>query len=295
MSTHARTDGDPSRLKEKATHGDALFPIQYYSTSLLPTCPEVPLHWHPEMELTLVTGGRAGYAIDFQDYQAAEGDILCIQPNLLHSARIERQGFLQTDSFVFHLNLLGGSSADQCSLRYFNPIMEGSLKLPRFISQNDALYPDIKAHFGLLTACYREKTPGYELETKSLLFHLLRTIIASPGTYRTDFPDRHSERLRLVFQYLHSHYAEPVTAADAAALCHVTVSHFMHYFRQKTGFTFNQYLNQYRLNQSALLLKNGSPVAEAAFACGFNSLPYFYKRFREYYHMTPRDFQKSGN
>lgn len=52
--------------------------------------------------------------------------------------------------------------------------------------------------------------------------------------------------------------------------------------------------NQYRLNPSALLLKNGLPAAGAAFARGFNCLPCFYKRFREYCHMTPQDFQKNG-
>ncbi|WP_416389478.1 helix-turn-helix domain-containing protein [Otoolea muris] len=65
-------------------------------------------------------------------------------------------------------------------------------------------------------------------------------------------------------------------------------------FREKTGFTFNRYLNPYRLNPSALLLKNSLPAAGAAFARGFNSLPCFYKRFREYCHMTPQDFQKNG-
>lgn len=137
--------------------------------------------------------------------------------------------------------------------------------------------------------------PGYELEIKALLFHLLFIIITSPDTYHSKSGDFHSERMKRVFNYLHSHYTEDISIETVSEICHITPSHFMHYFKEKSGTTFNQYLNQYRLNQSALLLTQGAPVAEAAFACGFNNLPYFYKRFREYYHMTPREFQSRQN
>lgn len=282
-----------AELKESARHGDILFPIKHYSTSLIPIYPEVSIHWHPEMELTMIADGSADYSIDFQDYHVSKGDFICIQPNLLHSARIMPQGFLLSDSFVFHLNLLGNSSADLCTLRYFTPIMEGSLKLPHVIPTDHTIYPELKKFFERLTVCYREERSGYELEIKALLFHLLGILLTCPETHHTDSANVHSERLKRVFNYIHEHYSENITVEDAAKVCHITPSHFMHYFKEKSGTTFSRYLNQYRLNQAALSITQGIPVAEASFACGFNNLPYFYKRFREYYHMTPHEFQKS--
>ncbi len=291
MRTGTFLQWDESQLREKAQHGDILFPFKHYFTTLQPLYPEVPIHWHPEMELTMIADGTAGYSIDLCDYQVSKGDLICIQPNLLHSARIAPKGSLSSDSFVFHLNLLGNSSADLCVLRYFTPITEGTLKLPHVIRQNDAIYPELKKYFELLTRCSSQKAPGYELETKAMLLHLLRIIITGTGTHRTAADNVHSRRLKTVFNYVHAHYAEEITVEDAARLCGITPSHFMHYFKEKSGTTFSQYLNQYRLNQSALLLTQGVPAAEAAFSCGFNNLPYFYKRFREYFHMTPRQFQ----
>lgn len=295
MTKETLLQRDKSQLKEKARHGDVFFPFQYYSTTLIPVYPEVPIHWHPEMELTMITEGNADYSIDFQDYHVSEGDFICIQPNLLHSARVTPKGSLKSDSFVFHLNLLGHASADLCVLQYFSPLLEGTLKLPHIISKDNPLYPELKKHFSLLTDCCNSQTPGYELEIKALLFHLLFIIITSPDTYHSESGDFHSERMKRVFNYLHSHYTEDISIETVSEICHITPSHFMHYFKEKSGTTFNQYLNQYRLNQSALLLTQGVPVAEAAFACGFNNLPYFYKRFREYYHMTPREFQSRQN
>lgn len=292
MGERTRLQLDESQLREKTRHGDVLFPFKYYSTFLQPVYPEVPVHWHPEMELTMIADGEADYSINLNDYHVSAGDFICIQPNLLHSARITQKSTMLTDSFVFHLNLLGKSSADFCALKYFTPIMEGKLTLPCIIREEDVLYSELRLYFERLNRCCHEQNPGYELEIKSLLFHLLNLLICSTQTRHMEAGDAHSERMKIIFNYIHTHYAEDISVGDTARECHITASHFMRYFKEKSGMTFNQYLNQYRLQQSALLLAKGIPAAEAAFACGFNNLPYFYKRFREYYQMTPREFQK---
>ena len=104
-------------LKEKAKHGDALFPLERYTTLLSPLIPEFSIHWHPEMEFTWIQKGQAAYSIDFQEYPAAQGDFICIQPGILHSAKIPFRGAMVSDSFVFDLNFLVSSSTDICTLR----------------------------------------------------------------------------------------------------------------------------------------------------------------------------------
>lgn len=284
---------DQSQLKENARHGSLFFPFKYYSTSLIPVYPEVPIHWHPEMELTMIMDGSADYTIDFQDYHVSAGDIICIQPNLLHAARTVPKGSMRSDSFVFHLDLLANSPVDLCAMQYLIPIMEGRIKFPHMTAPEHRQYPALKECFASLTDCCKNRLPGYELEVKSLLCHFIYLLLTNSShiQHAEDVDNAHSERLKSVFTYLHENYTEDITVEDAAKICHITPSHFMHYFKEKSGMTFNRYLNQYRLTQAALLLAQGTPAAEAAFNCGFNNLPYFYKRFREYYHMTPKEFQ----
>lgn len=284
-----------SDLKEKTSHGDVLFPLQQYSTILSPVNPEVSMHWHPEMEVTRITRGQARYSIDLQECLAEEGDFICVQPGLLHMVRLLSPGAFASDSFVFHLNLLGSSSGDICTLRYFAPLMNGTLQLPHRISASDPWGPDISAIFQSLSQAYKERYPGYELEIKSLLFRLLRLLTTHPKAVLTEEADEakcsQRQRLKKVFDFIHGHFSEEIRIELLARLCHISPSRFMHLFKEATGFTLNQYLNQYRLRQSAILLGQGSDIAEAAYSCGFNHLPYFYKRFQEYYHMTPRQFQ----
>lgn len=277
-------------LKEDAKHGDILFRFQHYVTSLHLLTPGFTIHWHPEMEFTKITAGKALYTVDFQEYEVNPGDFICVQPNILHSAKILPKGHMISESFVFHLNLLGNSSADICTLRYFAPITDGTLKFPHVITKDNVLYPQLDQLFHTILGCFHEHAPGYELEIKSLLFHFFRLLLPHGQTRAPGSENTHSERMKAVLDFIHTHYAEEITVEDAAKLCCITPSHFMHYFKEKSGLTFNRYLNQYRLEQAALLIKQGEAITSAAFSCGFNNLPYFYKRFHEYYHMTPREF-----
>ena len=281
-----------SDLKEKAKHGSALFPLERYTTTFSPLVPEFSVHWHPEMEVTKIQTGQAIYTIDLQEYHVVQGDFICIPPGLLHTGKIPFQGGMVSDSFVFHLNLLGSSSADICSLLYFSPLMNGSLLLPPVITPNDDCYSSMEQTFSSLSNVYDKKQPGYELEIKSLLFHLLQLVIAHPKTHHKEGENLRIQRLKIVFDFIHEHYAEEIRIDTLADLCCVSPSRFMHFFREACGTTFNQYLNQYRIRQSALLLRQRNEISQAAYACGFNNLPYFYKRFQEYYHMTPREFQR---
>ena len=281
------------KLKEKVRHGDTFFPFQHYLADFCPPSAGLPLHWHPEMEFTKILEGTAVYSIDFQEYPVQAGDYVCVQPGLLHGARMAPSAFLHSDTFVFHLNFLGSSSADICTLKYFSPVMEGNLRFPQVIFRNDPLYPELDGLFQALSSCYQGKEDGYELEIKALLFTLVRLLLNHPRTFHVKEKDPHSERLKLIFDYIHGHYAEEISVEDMARLCSITPSHFMHYFKEKSGTNFSRYLTWYRLSQSALLLRQGAEIAEAAYACGFNNLPYFYRRFREVYQMTPREFCKS--
>ena len=283
---------DKENLKENTKHGDILFPMQQYQISFSRLFPMLDMHWHPEMEFTRITEGTAVYSIDLQDYCVKKGDFICVAPNLLHAARINSKGSMTSSSFVFHMNLFSNSSADICSLRYFSPLLDGRLKLPHIISEEDPFYTDINEIFENLTCAYHEKRTGYELDIKALLFRLMKLLITHPQTTRTESEDSHRARLKLIFDYIKMHYAEDISVEEIASQCCISPSHFMHFFKEKSGSTFNQYLNQYRLGQAAILLQKGQDISETAYACGFNNLPYFYRKFREQYHMTPREFQK---
>jgi AraC-like DNA-binding protein len=61
-----------------------------------------------------------------------------------------------------------------------------------------------------------------------------------------------------------------------------------------TGISPMDLLRIYRLKQAANALLRHKTISEVSEACGFSSPNYFCTCFKDYYDMTPRNFQKKG-
>ena len=79
-----RTSLPAPEQKEHARHGEQLFPLQKYITTLDDLHPSVSAHWHEEAEFTRILSGSGTYQIQLQHYDVAAGDLLFIPPALLH-------------------------------------------------------------------------------------------------------------------------------------------------------------------------------------------------------------------
>lgn len=64
----------PLEQKEKAVHGERIFPLKKYLTTLQERYPIVTPHWHEEAEFTLITSGVCTYQVDLESFQAMPGD-----------------------------------------------------------------------------------------------------------------------------------------------------------------------------------------------------------------------------
>lgn len=99
----------------------------------------------------------------------------------------------------------------------------------------------------------------------------------------------------LSIEYIKAHYSERIGLGDIAEYTRTSENHLSSIFRETTGINFLQYLNGYRINKSAELLKTTSlNIAEVADACGFPTPSYFTKMFKRFSSLTPREFRDSA-
>ena len=64
-------------------------------------------------------------------------------------------------------------------------------------------------------------------------------------------------------------------------------------YKNVTGFTPIQFLINYRIKYACELLKQGYPVSQAAFDCGFSDIANFSVRFKKKMGVSPNEFKKS--
>lgn len=84
-----------------------------------------------------------------------------------------------------------------------------------------------------------------------------------------------------------------ISPKNVAEKVHMSYSWFRHVFKQYTGFTPMQYLQELRINKSKELLTNSSMmIKEIAFEVGFSKPEYFHAVFKEKTGYTPDKYRK---
>lgn len=94
-----------------------------------------------------------------------------------------------------------------------------------------------------------------------------------------------------MIQAIHEKYPTRLVLADISEQCKVSCTYLNVKFKNETGYTFNDYLNRYRIQKAVELLKeNQYKVYEIAEMVGFSDYKYFIKVFKKYIGCSPARF-----
>lgn len=100
------------------------------------------------------------------------------------------------------------------------------------------------------------------------------------------------EAVRKAVTFIAQHYAEPLTLEQLAGHVGLSPAYFSSLFKQGTGSTFREYLNQIRVEESKRLLTMTSySLVDIAMAMGFSDQSYYSKVFKKYTGLTPKQYR----
>ena len=278
--------------KENARHGESGFPIQRYRTTLHATYQDVPPHWHEEAELTLIVRGGSTYTVQLESEQVKEGDIVFVPPQVLHAVTTGG-GEMDSDTFVFHPNLLGAATADVCTLRYLAPLCAQKLTPPTVIRRDHPAYDQLLRLIRDMNCTWEAREIGWELLIKAQLLTALAILMpycvkdSAELALRTE----HAEKIKTALDFMDRNYGEEIAIADVAAACYFSQYHFMRFFKKYMGMSCGEYLKNLRLEKAAQSFARGNTVIlDVAMDSGFRNLSYFYREFQKKYGYTPKQF-----
>ena len=284
-------------LKENTHHGDFILPFSTYYCEFSNSFKFVPIHWHEEMEITLIEKGCGIHKIDLAPLRVEEGDIIFVKPFSLHSIAQTDNKDMMWNTMVFNLNMLNSALTDGCLIKYFAPIFNNQNELPMLIRRDSPGYSDILITIKKIFKCYNVKAYGFELELKSLLYHLFFIIYENKlikEKMSSTISKEVSDKIKLVLKFIHENYNKELSIEEIASKCNFSEYHFMRFFKKYIGMTCIEYINNYRLETASSLLNNtDKPILDISLEVGFNNESYFNKLFKKKYSITPKEFRKS--
>lgn len=104
--------------------------------------------------------------------------------------------------------------------------------------------------------------------------------------------DKHSYRIKKAFEYIELNFQKKLRLKDISSHLNMTTISFSRLFKAKTGKTFVEYLNDYRI-QYAMRLMNETEdtMSEIAYLCGFSNQANFNRFFKVKNNCTPSEYR----
>ncbi|MBR0465164.1 MAG: helix-turn-helix transcriptional regulator [Clostridia bacterium] len=268
-------------LKEMVVHRNGLLPLKTYRSV------SVYYHWHEEYEFILHTADGI-CLINGQKYNLSAGDALLIQGNELHTRNPDAQFSRSMISIVFHPDFINGS-------KIYNTDILGKLQFQRYFSQTDPVDREVIALLNEVLYCEQRKEPYYEYELQMTLSYIF-TLLLKHHRY-SSIPKKTVAPAPTSFINLLSHIQEnldkPMTLVELSEYTHFSIPYIIKLFKKYTLQTPIDYIKSCRLEAAGLkLIHTDKTEIEIAEECGFQSISYFIRSFKERNKLTPGEFRK---
>lgn len=100
-----------------------------------------------------------------------------------------------------------------------------------------------------------------------------------------------SKHVRNMIKYVEENYSEKICIKDMVELTGMSDTYLNQKFKEETSYTFNEFVNRYRIQKSINIMKTGKgKIYTIAYDVGFSNYRYFISVFKKYTKATPSEF-----
>lgn len=251
-------------------------------------------HFHPEYELNLVThtSGRC-YVGDYTG-SFEPGQLYLVGPNVPHNWISEVPGNNSIAERSLVLQFSGKSITSGIEAFPELSLLGGLLvKSQRGILFSKAISAKAAPMLQELMHAKGFARVHLFLQLLELLTMDLHSTLLASEQFRPDPAGYQSSTINQVMSYLAEHLSEPLSEADLARYAGMESGSFSRFFRRNTDVPFVKYLNRLRINKACeMLISSDTPVTEICYACGFNNVSNFNRKFLSQKGMAPSQFRR---
>ncbi len=247
--------------------------------------PAMKPHIHPHFELLYIINGVRELTMNGHAYKAGPGDLLIFRPG---DAHLEYAGteFVSMFVFRFHPQELAGKGIEFPSLDKTGPVFP----LPHK-DEFYALFTRMDEEFNRPGEGSQILLGAYLVEFLVKLRRAVKEVIEKQ--YNGDDDSIHL-RVRNAMDIMQKNLSGDLDLKEIAKSAFMSVSHFSHTFKEKTGESPKRFLIRERIDKARkLLAETDKSASEIAEELGYESPYFFYRQFRSKTGMTATQYRES--
>ena len=251
-----------------------------------------PHHWHEDIEIIYLIEGDVKAGVNNELYNLKKDDILIIPPGGVHYF-LKEMDYSERAVIQFRMSIydtfLNGNKDRVAIKPMFNKC--------RFLSEGDEFYELMRNEIKSIIKEYEQKYNGYKIFLKARLYDLAGILMRyMPKDCEDINYDKQKERLGKldnVMRYVEKNYSDKIVLDEIANVAGFSKFHFARFFKENTGMTFIDYLNNFRISMAEwTLINEDCSITEVSFKTGFNSIKTFNRVFKQLKGCSPMEYRK---
>lgn len=282
--------------KERKTHGSHAFPLlvskerlsAYESGSFF-------WHWHPEIEITIVTSGQMNYHVNNCHLHLKAGDALFGNTATLHSGNMYEHSDCEYTAITFDAKLLYGYENSILYHSYVKPILQNYALPCLHFDGSSPWHAEAILQLQYILNAYEEQASAWEFDVLEHLLHFWKLLYqhSDSSTALSTADHRNYERIRHILTYIENNYDSKLTLEDIADHVHLCKSECCRMFKRYMRQSLFDFILAYRIEKSLPYLgDNNCSIQAVSEKAGFSDANYFSRVFRLLKGCSPTAFRK---
>lgn len=255
-------------------------------------------HHHDFDELVVIAEGHGIHCFNGKEYPVVAGDVFVIK-------RGDSHYFHHRDNMI-HLNVM----YDMTPLPLANPYLthtpgfKALFTLEPILRQKNNVVTSLRLTSRQLETVRHlwrtmkheeeQQLPGFEVILVSQ-FQDLAVFLSRIFMGLSSSRGRRLMSIENTITFMEEHYAQTITLQDLYNRANMSRPAFMRHFKDSTGISPINYLNNIRIEHAARLLRESTnTITDIAFEAGFHDSNYFSRAFKKVMKKTPREFRRNS-
>lgn len=258
----------------------------------------VPWHFHPEVEIMLITNGKGTRFVGDNIEEFSKYDLVMVGANLTHVWKNSPEHYdefsdLRAEARVilFREDCFG---KDFFNIQEMKEVKNLLIKAGRGLKFfGNTKYSVIRK----ILAAYEQS----ELERFVSLIQILRelslskeySLLSSIGyVQQTLNSDMH--QLDIILDYIMKNFRNEIKLEQISKLANMSPTAFCRYFKSRTNKTLMQFINELRIGYAKrMLVESNDNISTICFDCGYNNISNFYDHFHKITGSLPSQFREA--
>ena len=251
---------------------------------------DAPWHFHPYYELTYIEKGSGIRYVGDNIEKFSEGELVMLGTNLPHCWKDTGSPNVKSVIIQWQDDFLGLGWKRKPEFAKIAGLLKRSGKGLKFSKEvSDKIQLRMKM---VVEASDFERMATF-LEILNQLSKIIDYEILSKSGFKASTTEQSTNRINKVYDFVASNYKSKIKLAEIASVLALSEEAFCRFFKKTLNKSFVTYVNEYRINMACrLLLETDKQVSEIAFACGYDSLPFFYRQFKKVVKTSPLTYRK---